>query len=107
MVAEEVLDRILQLAGNTGATDEHRVANYIAVRYPGLYGWVAEAFAQNKSLTSVEIRPSPLSGARKVLRVVLTLRHRTTDFVEKVAADVDATGGYPFLVNGLAGYYEH
>jgi hypothetical protein len=32
--AEELLMRIMQMADNAGATDEHRALNYLAVRYP-------------------------------------------------------------------------
>jgi hypothetical protein len=35
--AAERLDRVLQLADNAGATDEHRAVNYLAVRYPAIY----------------------------------------------------------------------
>src|SRR5688572_10050180 len=35
--AEELLDRIMQLADNAGATDEHRALNYLAVRYDRTY----------------------------------------------------------------------
>src|SRR5260370_22495460 len=31
--AEELFDRIIQLADNAGATDEHRALNYLALRY--------------------------------------------------------------------------
>src|SRR5574338_1425037 len=32
--AEELFNRIMQLTDNAGATDEHRVLNYLAMRYP-------------------------------------------------------------------------
>ena len=35
--AEELFDRIMQMADNAGATDEHRALNYCAVRYPAIY----------------------------------------------------------------------
>jgi len=36
--AEELFSRVMQLADNAGATDEHRAVNYLAVRYPAIYG---------------------------------------------------------------------
>jgi hypothetical protein len=54
------------MADNAGATDEHRALNYCAVRYPRIYETVAEAFGRNSSLTAVEVRPSRLSGTRKI-----------------------------------------
>ena len=35
--AEELFMRIMQMADNAGATDEHRALNYLAVRYPAIY----------------------------------------------------------------------
>src|SRR5262249_23145026 len=41
-VAEELFYRIMQLADNAGATDEHRAVTYLAVRYPAIYATAAE-----------------------------------------------------------------
>ena len=41
-VAEEVLSRIMLMADNAGATDEHRALNYLAVRYDRIYALAAE-----------------------------------------------------------------
>jgi hypothetical protein len=38
------------------ATDEHRVLNYLAVRYPTIYARAAQSFAQNFSLSAVDLR---------------------------------------------------
>ena len=35
--AGELFDRIMQMADNAGATDDHRALNYLAVRYPPIY----------------------------------------------------------------------
>lgn len=50
--AEELFDRILQLADNSGATDAHRAVNYLAVRYPAVYEHTAAAFNRNASLAA-------------------------------------------------------
>jgi hypothetical protein len=49
--AGEVLDRILQMTDNAGATDDHRALNYLAMRYHGIYAKAAEEFARDFSLT--------------------------------------------------------
>jgi hypothetical protein len=59
-----VLDRILQMTDNAGATDEHRALNYLAMRYPGIYVKAAEEFARDFSLSAVQVRPSQLSSTR-------------------------------------------
>jgi hypothetical protein len=104
--AGEVFDRIMQLTDNAGATDEHRALNYLTVRYPAIYGAVADAHARNLSLTAVDVRPSTLSGVRKIVDVILSFTNRTTDVVEKQFVRVDITEEFPFLVTKLSPYYD-
>jgi hypothetical protein len=59
--ARELFHRVMQLADNAGATDEHRALNYLSVRYPAIYETAVDRYADNCSLTAVEVRPSPLS----------------------------------------------
>ena len=104
--ATELLDRVLQLADNAGATDEHRALNYLAVRDPAIYRLTAERHAQNASLSAVDVRPSPLSGVRKVVEVILAYANRTTDVIEKFFVRVDVSEEFPFLVTKLSPYYD-
>jgi hypothetical protein len=104
--AEELFDRIMLMADNAGATDEHRALNYLAVRYPRIYEAAAEAFGRNESLSAIEIHPSPLSGTRKVVEVVFSFNNRTTDVIIKLSVRVDVTDEFPFLVTKLAPYYD-
>jgi hypothetical protein len=104
--ASELLDRILQLADNAGATDEHRALNYLAVRYPAIYTRTAEAHAADASLAAVEVRPSRLNGVRAILDVIFSYRHRRTDVVEKYFVRVDVTEEFPFLVTKLSPFYD-
>jgi cyclic patellamide precursor peptide PatG len=104
--AEELFDRIMQMADNAGATDEHRALNYLAVRYPRIYEAVAEAYGRNESLTAVDVVPSPLSGTRKVVEVVFSYTNRNTDVVGKWCTRVDVTDEFPFLVTKLSPYYD-
>jgi hypothetical protein len=104
--ARELFDRIMQLADNAGALDEHRALNYLAVRYPGIYATTADAFRRNASLSEVEVRPSRLSGSRKILDVVFSYRNRETDVTEKYFVRVDVTEKFPFLHTRMAPFYE-
>src|SRR5712691_4148469 len=54
--AEELFDRIMQMADNAGSTDEHRALNYLAMRYPAIYATASDAFGRNSALTGVEVR---------------------------------------------------
>ena len=82
--AEEVFDRIMQMADNAGATDEHRALNYLAVRYPAIYSTATDCHGRNSSLTAVDVQPSTLSGTRKLVEVIFSFTNRTTDVVEQV-----------------------
>ncbi len=104
--AEELFDRIMQLADNAGATDEHRALNYLAVRYQAIYANAADAFARNASLTGVDVVPSPLSGTRNVVDVIFSYTNRNTDVTEKFFCRVDVTEEFPFLVTKLSPYYD-
>jgi PatG Domain len=104
--AEELFDRIMQMADNAGATDEHRALNYLAVRYPAIYASAAEAFGRNASVTAVDVAPSPLSGTRNVVDVIFSYTNRNTDVTEKFFTRVDVTEEFPFLVTKLSPYYD-
>jgi hypothetical protein len=104
--AEELFDRIGQVADNAGATDEHRALNYLAVRYPAIYARTAEAHAAESALTAVEVRPSRLSGTRTILDVIFSYTHRRTDVTDKSFVRVDVTEEFPFLVTKLSPFYE-
>jgi hypothetical protein len=103
---EELLDRIMQIADNAGATDEDRALNYLAMRYERIYSATAEAFGRNESLTGIKVRTSPLSGTRKLMDVIFSYTDRKTDVVNKWSVRVDVTEEFPFLVTKLSPYLE-
>jgi hypothetical protein len=96
----------MQLADNAGATDEHRALNYLAVRYPAIYATAAEQYGRNSSLTGVDVRPSRLSGVRRIVDVVFSFTNRNTDVTEKYFVRVDVTEEFPFLVTKMSPFYE-
>jgi hypothetical protein len=104
--AADVLDRILQLTDNAGATPEHIALNYLAVRYPAVYAKAAEELAGDASLSGVETRPSRLSSTRRIVEVIFSFTNRTTDVTEKQFVRVDVTEEFPFLVTKLSPYYD-
>ena len=105
--ADELFDRVMQLTDNAGATDDHRALNYLAMRYPAIYTTVAEAYARNASLTGVEVRPSALSGTRKIVEVIFTFTNRNTDVDGEVFCRAcDVTEEFPFLVTKMSPYYD-
>jgi hypothetical protein len=57
-------------------------------------------------MTGVEVRPSRLSGVRKIVDVVFSYANRQTDVAEKYFARVDVTEEFPFLVTKLSPFIE-
>jgi hypothetical protein len=104
--AQELFDRIMLMADNAGATDADRAVNYCALRDPALYARAAESFAANSSLTGLEVRPSPLSGTRKIVEVISSYTNRGTDVIEKFFVRVDVTEEFPFLVTKMSPYFD-
>jgi hypothetical protein len=104
--AQELFHRIIQMADNAGATDADRAVNYSALRYPAIYARAAESFAANASLTGLEVRPSPLSGTRKIVEVIFSYTNRGTDVTEKFFLRVDVTEEFPFLHTKLSPYFD-
>jgi len=104
--AEELLDRILQMADNSGCSNDHRALNYLAVRYQAIYANAAEEFARNASLSAVDVLPSLLTGTRNVVKVIFSYTNRSTDVVGKFFVRVDVTDEFPFLVTKLSPYYD-
>ena len=105
-VAEEVFSRVIQIADNAGAMDEHRALNYLALRYPAVYATVADAHGRNCSLSGVEVRPSALSGTRRIVEVVFSFTNRATDVTEKFFTRVDVSEQFPFLVTKMSPYFD-
>jgi hypothetical protein len=105
--AEELFNRIMLITDNAGDTDEHRALNYLSMRYPAIYARAADQFGRDFSLTGVEVRPSPLSSARKIADVIFSYTNRKTDFTEKFSVRVDVTEEFPFLVTKLSPHFDH
>lgn len=103
---DEVLDRIMLLADNAGATSAHRAINYMAVRYPAVYSTVADAFDRDASLTAVDVQPSSLSGTRDIVDVIFSFTNRKTDVVEKYFTRCDVTEKFPFLITRMSPYFD-
>lgn len=104
--SSELLDRVLQLSDNVGATDEHRALNYLVMRYPAIYAKTASAYRDNSSLTAVEVIPSRLRGVRNIVDVVFSYTHRQTDVTEKFFIRVDVTEEFPFLITKLSPFFD-
>jgi hypothetical protein len=104
--AEELFNRVIQIADNAGATDEHRALNYLAVRYDSIYALTADAYGRDDSLTGVEVRPSRLSGTRRIVNVIFSFTNRNTDVTQKYFVRVDVTEEWPFLVTKMSPFFE-
>jgi hypothetical protein len=101
----ELLDRIVDMADNCGATDEHRALNWLFFRYEKVHAKHAEQAARNASLASISARPSSLGGG--IVDVIFSYLRPSTDEVEKFRVSVDAKGPFPYLRTQLERYIDH
>ena len=53
-------------------------------------------------LLAVEVRPSRLSGTRKIVDVIFSYENRANRAIQKWFARVDVTEEFPFLVSPIA-----
>jgi hypothetical protein len=105
-VAAEVLDKILHMTDNLGATHDHVAVNFLAMRSPSIYAKAAEEFERDFSLTGVDVQPSPLSSSQRIENVIFTYTNRKNAFTEKFFVRVNTSYKYPFLVTGMLPYFD-
>jgi hypothetical protein len=104
--ADALFNHITQIADNAGAIDEHRAINYLSVRYDEIYHRTQLLQDENYSFTAVDVRPSRLSGSRKIVDVIFTYENRTNRAIQKWFVRVDVTEEFPFLVSPMQQYFE-
>ena len=100
-----LFNQIIQITDNAGATDEHRSLNYLAVRYDEIYHRTQLMQDENYSFSAVDVRPSPLSGARKVVDVIFSYENGPNRAIQKWFVRVDVTEEFPFLVSPMQQYF--
>jgi hypothetical protein len=104
--SDALFNHIIQIADNAGGTDEHRALNYLSVRYDEIYHRTQLMQDENYSFTAVDVRPSRLSGTRKVVDVIFSYENRANRAIQKWFARVDVTEEFPFLVSPMQQYFE-
>jgi len=113
-LAQSVLEMILGLTDNTGATDEYRAINYLAVKYLEIYQITAQMLAPEQTpggfqgvyyLVGVTAQLANVQGTRRIVNVIFQYRQRDTSQSAYWFTTVDVTGLYPFLVSQFAPYY--
>jgi PatG C-terminal len=103
---DALFNHIIQMADNAGATDEHRALNYLAVRYDEVYHRTQSMQDENYSFTALDVRPSRLSGTRKIVDVIFSYENRANRATQKWFVRVDVTEEFPFLVSPMQQYFE-
>ena len=106
-MAEELFHRIMQMADNAGATDEHRALQLSA---PSAIR-PSTPPPRTPSGATARLRRSRsgrrrLSGVRRIVEVIFSFTNRQTDVTEKFFVRVDVTEEFPFLVTKLSPYYD-
>jgi PatG C-terminal len=104
---DALFNNIIQIADNAGARDEHRAINYLAVRYDEIYHRTQLMQDENYSFIAIDVRPSDLSGTRKIVDVIFSYENRANRAIQKWFVRVDVTEEFPFLVSPMRLYIEH
>jgi hypothetical protein len=104
--ADALFNHIIQIADNVGATDEHRAINYLSLRYDEIYHRTQLMQDENYSFSAIDVRPSRLSGTRKVVDVIFSYENRANRAIQKWFVRVDVTEEFPFLVSPMQQYFE-
>ena len=107
-VATSVFDeRILQLADNAGASDEHRALNYMAVRIPQFYMRVVRQRQLGAPLSRIDVLPSRMAdtSGRRLVNIVLAFRD-ANGVEDKFRTRIDVTDEFPFRDLPLSPYYD-
>jgi len=104
-IAQDLFLRLTRRTDNRGLTDEHRALNYLATRYPPIYRFTADAYADNKVLAGIDFRRAPTTG-RRVVAVRLIFRDRRNEAIERHQCLVDVHDRFPFLGSPLGPVYD-
>ena len=97
----ELFLRLTQSTDNHGTSDLHRARNYVALRYPAVYGTAEDAYGSGKDFMGVEARPGQ-SSDRRLVSVRLIFRDHHTQILERYSCTVDVTGEFCFLATPLS-----
>jgi len=105
--AEELFNRLLDMASNEGSTDEMRAFNYAALRSPTIYTDITKFIVQNNyRLENIIPKPVKVIGNTKLVEIIFYFR--TTDtggFVDMYSLEVDVSGEFPFLASPFIRYF--
>jgi hypothetical protein len=106
-ICRDLFERIIYTANNAGHQSQFRALNYLAVRYPAIYGETSKIIRQqNLKLIGLEVHHSQLNFGRKVENVIFAFKDGQTQNRELYAVSVDVTGEFPFLVKPFSRYNE-
>jgi hypothetical protein len=106
-IATQTFYQVMQLADNVGNMDEQRAINYLVLNYPNMYTMVAEQAMRQMTLQGVKAQQGPLSASsgRTIIDIIFTFHNAKTNATKQFYTEVDVSGMYPFLVQGLQSYY--
>lgn len=103
---EDLFQKMMQMANNTGTTDKHRALSYLIACCPAIYAKAAEELERSFLLTSVDAISSRLSDNRNVVSVMFAFTNAEAGIVKKYLAEVDVTEEFPFIVTEISPYGE-
>lgn len=102
-VVGSLFKQLLNKISNTGARDEDRAVNYIALKYSDVYKMTGELLQSSPtspiySFVDVVSKHARVQGMRKIVDVTFRYKERVTGKFICKTATVDTTGLFPFLL---------
>lgn len=106
-VVADLFDRILQATENEGATDAARSVNFLLMRDRDIFDTVVDMNESGNRLSSIDVRPSRLSGiGRNLVDVIFTFTNINTNVISQFYVCVDISGEFPFIVTPMRAFFE-
>jgi hypothetical protein len=113
--ATEVFSHMIELTDNLGLGDADRAINFVTLNYMQVYQIAVDMLKggtsepkdpKGFSLINVMTKSSRIQGNQRVLDVIFTYLGNSTNVKQKWYCRVDVTKQFPFLVSGMARYYD-
>jgi hypothetical protein len=90
--------KIANMPDNLGSLDGHRALNYMSIQHTGLYISAME-LSKNHFLQNIDTRLSEGPAGQKIVTVIMRFISRLTGISEDLAAKIDVTEEWPFVVS--------
>jgi hypothetical protein len=102
--AADIFNQVLLLVDD--GTEMKRALAYLLIRNAELYRNITKAFDENAQVTSIEVKPAPVSSTQKLVDVVVRMVNRSNAAPSSIFARVNLDNKLPYMVTGWQPYWQ-